>query len=168
MLLTEANSSRAIALDSVTFKRDPFSVDTIYNLSSDQHTRIMLFATNLELLPGETISAVTAQAETQGGAIHPLTVEFVGKVPGLNSVTQINVRLPDGLDAAGDVQVSISLRGVRSNKVLVSITASPMALESTRSPSWGSFAFESMRERNRVVMSFCEFLPAACHFSPIL
>lgn len=125
VLLTEENSSRAIALDSVTSVRDPFSVHTIHNFSSDQHRRIMLFATNVDLLPGEDKSVVTAQAETQGGEVVALTVEHVGKVPGLDRFTQINVRLPDELEAAGDVQVSVRLRGVASNKVLIKIIASP-------------------------------------------
>jgi uncharacterized protein (TIGR03437 family) len=84
----------------------------------------MLFATNVDLLPGETLSVVTAQAETQGGQVRPLIVEFVGPVLNINSLTQINVRLPEELEAAGTVQVSISLRGVASNKVLT-IVASP-------------------------------------------
>ena len=97
----------------------------------------MLFATNLNLLPGETISAVTAQAETTRRHNTSVSCRVRRKVPGLNSVMQINVRLPDGLEAAGDVQVSISLRGLRSNKVLVTMmSASPMTLDSMRSPSW--------------------------------
>lgn len=125
VLVTEENSSRAIALDSVTFTRDPFSVRTVHNYSSDQHTRIMLFATNIDLLPGETISAVTARAETQSGGVHTLVVEHLGKGPNFNSLTQINVRLPDELEAAGNVQVSVSLRGVVSNKTSITIIASP-------------------------------------------
>src|SRR5436190_3223226 len=36
-------------------------------------------------------------------------------------LTQVNVRLPDGLAGAGDVLVSISLRGAASNKVIIGI-----------------------------------------------
>lgn len=129
MLVTEENSSRAIALDSVTFTRDPFSVRTVHNFSSDQHTRIMLFATNMDLLPGETIAAVTAQAETQSSGVHALAVEYIGAVPNFNSLTQINVRLPDELEAAGNVQVSVSLHGVASNKASITIIASPQEVE---------------------------------------
>ena len=81
----------------------------------------MLFATGLELLPGENISVVTAQAEDSGHRIYPLTVEYVGKVSGYGWLTQVNVRLPDGLAGAGDVLVSVSLRGAVSNKVIVGI-----------------------------------------------
>jgi uncharacterized protein (TIGR03437 family) len=81
----------------------------------------MLFATGLELMPGEDISLVTAQAEDSAHRIFPLTVEYVGKVHSLEDFTQVNVRLPDGIAGSGDVLVSISLRGVMSNKVIVGI-----------------------------------------------
>jgi len=86
----------------------------------------MLFASNMDLLPGEPISAVTARAETESGGVHMLAVEYVGKVLNFNSLTQINVRLPDELEGAGNVQVSVSLHGVGSNKALITIIASPM------------------------------------------
>ncbi len=121
ILLTEANTNRAIALDSVTFVRDPFALSTALNFSLDQRTRVMLFALNLNLMPGEDISVVTAHAEDAAHVIYPLTVEYVGKVSSLDQFTQINVRLPAGLVGPSDVLVSVSLRGVMSNKVLVGI-----------------------------------------------
>jgi hypothetical protein len=120
-LITEPNTNRAIALDSVTFMRDFFPLTSPFNFSFDQRTRIMLFATGLELMPGEDISVVTAQAEDSAHRIFSLTVEFVGKVPSLDEFTQVNVRLPDGIAGSGDVLVSVKLRGVESNKVLVGI-----------------------------------------------
>lgn len=81
----------------------------------------MLFATGLELMPGESISVVTAQAEDSAQRIYPLTVEYVGKVPNFDWLTQVNVRLADGLAGAGDVLVSVSVRGAVSNKVIVTI-----------------------------------------------
>jgi uncharacterized delta-60 repeat protein len=120
-ILTEPNSERAIAFDSVTMMRDPFPISTNQNFSGDQHTRIMLFAINLELQPGEAFSVVTAQAEDSQHRVFPLPVEYVGKVPGFSWLSQVNVRLRDELANAGDVQVSISLRGVASNKALISI-----------------------------------------------
>ncbi|PYS24520.1 MAG: hypothetical protein DMF72_04710, partial [Acidobacteria bacterium] len=65
-LLTEGNTNRAIALDSVTLVRDPFPISTLLNFGPDQRTRVMLFATGLELMTGENISVVTAQAEDSG------------------------------------------------------------------------------------------------------
>lgn len=120
-LLTAVNSNRAIALDSVTFIRDPFLLTTSSNFSSDQRTRLMLFATGLDLMPGESLSVVMAQAEDSAHQTYPLTVEYVGKVPNFDWLTQVNVRLPDGIPGAGDVSVSISLRGAMSNKVIIGI-----------------------------------------------
>jgi len=120
-LLTEGNTNRAIALDAVTFVRGPFPGLTSANFSLDQRTRVVLFATGLELLPGESISVVTAEAEDSAHTIFPLTVEYVGKVSNFDWYTQINVRLPEGLFAAGDVLVSVSVRGAKSNKVIMGI-----------------------------------------------
>jgi uncharacterized protein (TIGR03437 family) len=120
-LLTEANTNRAVALDSVMFLRDPFTISTGYNFSFDQRTRVMLFAVGLELMPGEDASVVTVQAEDSEHKIYPFTVEYVGKVPDFDWLTQVNVRLPDGLPHASDVLVSISLRGASSNKALMGI-----------------------------------------------
>src|SRR5438309_604164 len=99
--------------------RDPFPLATGYNFSFDQRTRVALFAVGLELIPGEDVSVVTAQAEDVGHQIYPLKVEYVGKVPGYDSLTQVNIRLPDGLLTAGDILVSVSLRGAVSNKAVI-------------------------------------------------
>ena len=120
-LLTEGNTNRAIALDSVTFLRDPFPLATINNFSLDQRTRITLFATGLELLTGEDISVVTAQAEDAGHKTYPLRVEYLAKVPGFDWLTQVVIRLPDDSLSAGDLLIAISLRGAVSNKVVVGI-----------------------------------------------
>lgn len=120
-LFTEGNSSKAIALDSVTMTRDPFSLSTTYNFSPDQHTRIMLFAANVNLLSGENASIINAQAEDSQQKIYPLAVEYIGKVPNINWLTQLVIRLPDGLLTNGNVMISISLHGVVSNKVLITM-----------------------------------------------
>ena len=45
----------------------------------------MLFALNGKLLTGESTTSVTARAEDVQWITYPLTVEFVGIVPGLIS-----------------------------------------------------------------------------------
>jgi hypothetical protein len=122
-LLTEENSGRAVALDSVTWLR-LFPLVTTHNFSPDNRTRIVLFLANADLSPGDSLSAVTAQAEDAQHVIHPLTVEYVGKVPGFDWLTQVIVRPPDGLRDGGDLSVSISVRGVLSNKALLNIKPS--------------------------------------------
>lgn len=120
-LIAQENSQRATAVDSVTLVRDPLPVVAANNFSVDHRTRLSLFGTNIDLLPGETASAVTARARDSRSRSFSLTVEFVGKVPGLDSLTQIIVRLPDELAQAGDVWVSVSLHGQTSNEVLFNV-----------------------------------------------
>jgi hypothetical protein len=120
-LITEPGTTDALALDSVTLKRGPFSTTNPDNLGADQVTRLSLFAVYVELLPGEDSSAVTAQAEDTQHRLYPLTVEYVGQVPGMIWLTQVNVRLPGALEGAGEVMVSISLRGTVSNKAHIRV-----------------------------------------------
>jgi len=115
-LITEENSDLAIALDSVWLVRDPFAVLNPFNFSLDHRTRIMLFAINADLLPGENISAVTARAEDAQLNTYPLTVEFVGTVPGYDWLTQIVVKLPDNLPVNQNLFVTITLHNQTSNK----------------------------------------------------
>ena len=117
----EENTDSAIAFDSVTMIRDPFPLTNIFNFNADNRTRVMLFAVNLDLLPNEDSSAVTARAEDAQMNVYPLTVEFVGRVPDFSSLTQVIVRLPDNLPAGQDVLVSITLHGQTSNKARITI-----------------------------------------------
>jgi uncharacterized protein (TIGR03437 family) len=81
----------------------------------------MLFASNLSLLPGETAANVSATAEDGNHVQYPLTVEYVGSVPGLSGVTSVTVRLHDNLGDVGDVLVGITVHGLTSNRVRIGI-----------------------------------------------
>jgi hypothetical protein len=116
-LLSEEGTGLAIALDSVTLMRDPFPLTEAYNFSPDGRTRIMIFASGLELLPGETASAVTAQGEDVQQTTYALPVEYVGKVPGFDWLTEIVVKLPTNINTNDKLWVSINLHGAVSNKV---------------------------------------------------
>lgn len=120
VLLTEENSLRALALDSVTRRRDPFPVVTPHSFSADHRSRIMLFAVNAELSQGETASAINVTAESSSQTYN-LPVESTAKVPGYDWLRQIVVKLPDGIGSAGEVKMSIRLHNVVSNKVLVRV-----------------------------------------------
>lgn len=119
ILLRRENSDRALALDSVTLLADPFPLVNLSNFSADQRTRISLFVSGLDLLPGEDNSAVTVQAENAQGAIFNLTIEHVGDQAGVSGTKQLVVKLPDGV--VGDVWITVSLRGVPSNRALIKI-----------------------------------------------
>ena len=124
VLLTEENTEHAVALDSVTLTRDPFSLTNPHNLSMDQRRRVSLFVWRLGLLPGDTASAVTVRAEDDLGMIYPLTVEFVGPVSAVNGVTQVVVKLPDTvLGAPGDLWLTVTLRGPASNRAVIKMAA---------------------------------------------
>jgi hypothetical protein len=121
VLISEENSTRAIALESVTRKREPFTPTQSPSFSADSRTRIMLFAKNLDLLPGEDASQVRAEAEDVNHIRYPLTVEYVGHVPAFEWMSSVVVRLHDNLGDVGDVLVGISFHGVASNRVRVGI-----------------------------------------------
>jgi TolB protein len=119
-LLTEANSSRAVALESVTWVLDPFSVVSNWNLSPDRRTRVILFASNLTTTATGDISV---QAEDSNGRVYQLPVEHVERVPGFDWLTQINVRLAEELSGIDYVWVSLNVRGSVSNKAVVTLRA---------------------------------------------
>jgi hypothetical protein len=105
----------------VLFTKDPFTLRTPVNLSSDQRTRILLFAANLSLLPGETPASVTVLGTDSRGFTYNMAVEEVRPFAGLDWVTVLTVRLPDDTTIVGDLSVNAALRGVFSNSVFVGI-----------------------------------------------
>jgi uncharacterized protein GlcG (DUF336 family) len=121
VLISQADSTRAIAVESVTRRREPFNTTAEIRFSSDSATRIMLFALNLSLQPGENASAVTADAEDADHNLHQLLVEHVGPVVNQPWATSVVMRLPASLPATGDVLVRITYRSVASNRVRVGI-----------------------------------------------
>jgi endonuclease/exonuclease/phosphatase family metal-dependent hydrolase len=123
VMLVFPNTSRALALHSVRFNREPFTVRTPVNLSSDQRTRIMLFAVNLELLAGETASSITVRGADPRGQSYELPVEQVGKFANMTGLSSLIVRLPDDSTISGDLAITVSLHGAVSNTVLVAIRA---------------------------------------------
>ena len=125
VLALEQNSQRGIALDPVTFVREPFSFSNPNYFGTDHRTRIALFSTNFIVTPG---LVVTAQAVDAQQVVHQLPVEFVGHIksfvpviPQAPVLTQIIVRLPETIGTPGDLQVRIITRGKSSNAVLIGV-----------------------------------------------
>jgi uncharacterized protein (DUF1800 family) len=121
VLLSQATNTRAIALESVTFRAEPFSPTTSPAFSPDNRTRVCIFAMDLELLPGEGANAFTSDVQDASGKIYPLRVEFIGQVPNFPGITMIVVRLADDLGDVGDVLLRVNLHGMSSNRVRVAI-----------------------------------------------
>ena len=123
VLMVQPNTNRAIALHSVLFSREPFVVSTSINLSSDHRTRIMLFATNLELQSGETPSSITGQAVDSRGNSYDLPVEQVLKFSNFPGLSTLIVRLPADTSISGDLRINVGIRGAVSNNVFVAVKA---------------------------------------------
>jgi hypothetical protein len=120
-LLTQGATTRAVALESVNWRQEPFSPTQVNQFGADSRTRLILFARNLDLQPGEGASAVTAEAEDSTRARYPLAVEYAGGVPGFDWLGMVVVRLHDAIGDVGDVLIGVRLRGVASNRVRVGI-----------------------------------------------
>ena len=120
VLISHADSTRAIAFDSVTRQREPFTTTTPIRFGSDAATRVMLFAMNLQLQPGETPAAVTADAEDANHNVYQLTVEHVATLADYPWVSSVIIRLPQNLPATGDVLVRLTYRAA-SNRVRLGI-----------------------------------------------
>lgn len=120
-LISATNSTRAIAVESVTSQPEPFAPTEPVPFSADNRTRVMLFATNLGLASGEGAAAVTAEAQDGTLVRYPLTVEYAGLVPGYTWMYSITVRLNDGLGNVGDVLVGVTVHGIASNRVRIGI-----------------------------------------------
>jgi hypothetical protein len=112
-------STRAAALNADTLVRDPFKRTTSGFLGQDLPTRIIVFAKFIDLVPGEDMSAVTASYFTT--EFHNLPVEHVGKVPNVDELTQIILRLPPDIPS-GNITILVKLRGLSSNPLLIRIS----------------------------------------------
>ncbi|MGH9943572.1 MAG: DUF1800 domain-containing protein [Pyrinomonadaceae bacterium] len=122
-ILTDPNSTRAIAIDSLTHLSEPFPLQSPGQVAStaDRRTRVMLFVMNLELLAGEGINALNVEVEDGTRRVFPLKVEAVNDVPGFESIKAVVVRLHDELGDSGDVLIRVSLHGVSSNRARIAI-----------------------------------------------
>ena len=119
-LLIDPDSGRAVALESLTLLKEPFPVVAEHSLSLGQRTRLLLFGLNL-LMSTEDLSLITAQAEDSQQRIYALPVEASRRVPSFPWLTQVTVKLTDELQGIEEVWLSVSMSGVRSNKVPVKL-----------------------------------------------
>ncbi|HUS09930.1 MAG TPA: carboxypeptidase regulatory-like domain-containing protein [Pyrinomonadaceae bacterium] len=121
VLLSEQTSTRALALESVTFSREPFPLNSLISWSSDPRTRVLLFALNLQLQPGDDPSTITADAEDGSHRHYDLMVEAAGPVPGQNWMSSLTLRLSNEMSEVGDVLVRVTYKGRASNRVRIGI-----------------------------------------------
>ena len=120
ILISEADSTRAVAVESVTRLREPFARVARHSISSaDRRTRIQLFVLNLER--GADATGITADAEDGAHRIYPLAVEHVAVVPGQEWMHSITLRLHEEMGDIGDVLVRVRYGNAASNRVRVGI-----------------------------------------------
>ena len=119
--VTNPTGTRAVALEAVTMKPEPFPLTSSVQYSPDTRTRICVFAMNLQLLAGEGANAFTADVQDASGKLYPLKVEFMGQVPNFSGITMFVLRLSDDLGDVGDVLLRLNLHGIGSNRVRVGI-----------------------------------------------
>ena len=119
ILISEETSTRAVAVDSVTRTREPFTTTAWVSWGPDSNTRIMLFAQGLSAQANA--ASITAEAEDGAHIFYQLPVEYVGPVPNQEWMSSIVVRLDDQMTDVGDVLVGITFQGVASNRVRVGI-----------------------------------------------
>lgn len=107
----------------MTLAAEPFPVvSSARNLiAADRRTRVTLFIVGVRFDTPQDAQFVTARAENAQHVFFDLPVEAVGRVRNLSWMAQVTVRLPDELTEAGDVSLSVSVRGVESNKATVRI-----------------------------------------------
>jgi hypothetical protein len=90
------NPDQAAALDAVLAVRDPFRLllpDWFTTTGIDRNTRVMLFARNLQLNPGESSTAVVVRFTGSNSQIFEVPAEDVRSVAN-SDLTQVIVRVP--------------------------------------------------------------------------
>src|SRR5439155_515687 len=122
-------STRAIAFDSATHKREPFATFAPISFGPDKLTRIMLFATKLKLQAGEGTDVVSADAEDGSHRLYALTVEYVGPVPDQPWVTSVVV------DREVNVLGVFRMTGASTTTMIRSVGAVGKGLEGAIVPS---------------------------------
>ncbi len=138
VIITDAASTRAVALESLSRLRDPFPVNTVsFVAGADTRTRVLLFVLNLDLLPGERANALTADGEDSTHRFYKFKVEDVRSVPGFEGMQQVIIRLSDDIGDVGDILLRLSLHGVASKRVRISVghTGGSIADDAGSAPS---------------------------------
>lgn len=107
--------NQAAALVSNLHVRDPFHVMRIddWNPDGDRNTRVVLFARNLQLDPGENLSAVNVNVRGSNNQLITVFPDDVRAVPNTD-LTQIVFRLPTTFPP-GTVTVTLRAHGRVSN-----------------------------------------------------
>lgn len=102
-LLTEPNSTRAIAVNSLTLMREPFTETTQSPLTTDTQTRVVLFALNFDLMTGDALTSLKVEGED--GARRRISFP-VERILGAQRVWQLSTIALRDHTQSGDGRVS--------------------------------------------------------------
>jgi hypothetical protein len=125
VLLIDETTGRALALDSMLFTRDPFSlIEPNYFGTADKRRRVALFVWRLVIVSAGTPTDLTVTARDDAGGTYNLPVEFVSDLLGVDDAAQIVVRLPDNVPGTPrDLFVKVqSQGGPASNEAVIKIS----------------------------------------------
>ena len=98
------------------FTRDPFPVvnaEDLFHLGVDRNTRLIVFATNLQLLQGESSSDVKITLVDSNNQSYEISAEDVRPVPN-SPFTQVVFRLPNDT-SLGVCIITLKAHGETSN-----------------------------------------------------
>jgi hypothetical protein len=76
----------------------------------------MLFALNVD--PTKPLSVVAVNTQ---GVTYQLPIEYVGRVQDVDSITRLIVILPQDAALHGNLSISLTMEGIRSNEVVFAI-----------------------------------------------
>jgi hypothetical protein len=112
IVLTETGTSRAVAFDSVTQVKGPFTITGLFNFSADRLTRVMIHTSSLGQI---SFNDLTVRINGV-----PMTIETFGNLPGVPGASYITVRLSSTLPT-GTLPLTVSVQGVTSNAATIDI-----------------------------------------------
>lgn len=117
VIISEANSTRALVAAPRTRGLD----QNRRVFSPGGKTRITVFVTGVELLPGEGASAFRADATDGRYSRYPLQIVSLAQTPERAWVYALTFRLHAGMGDVGDVLLRVTWRGMASNRVRLAI-----------------------------------------------
>lgn len=130
-----AGTGEAVVINAMDLTPGSFNVTTPSNFGPDKRTRLIIFATgvggasgaglSIDSVPGGRVEnfaqEVTVEARARDGRTARLAVEFAGAHGSFVGLNQIHVVLEDYMRGVGSVELTITVRGQRSNTATVEI-----------------------------------------------
>jgi hypothetical protein len=117
IVISQANSTRA--LTAVSMRRGLDTTTRVFQPGAK--TRITVFITNIELLPGEGATAFRADAEDGRHYRYPLQIVSLAPTAERSWVYALTLKLHNGMGDVGDVLLRVNWRGMSSNRVRLAI-----------------------------------------------